>query len=532
MNTLEILKFGGKANENAQAIERAASIITQSRGKGKSLTVVMSAMFEVTDQLNDVIYFAVEHAIAGNGSKNGAHRITTIDTSGTFETDLEAAIASGNYKKVFRFNEERHHEVIDETVDPKIVGSLRLHEMVAERTVEANGHVASMVDLESIDKRWLGWILGMLGEEFMAPIMTARLLSEGIRAVHYNAPEVIVTDRNFGNASPMIEAIRENCWKSGLTSVLQKGAVGVIGGFIGSPDGGYKVTTLGKGGGDRTATALGEAMQPQFDDVSVVLYKADPNLDAIMTGDPKLITNPHVVDRLHYLEACYLGSVGGNILHPKATDHAFEGGFPIWVKTTLNPQFPGTLIDGEIRNEDDPKIKAVSAVRNGIAIRISGRGMDKPGILGRTSSALAENGIDIAFIAQSSRLEVYGAYQYTGREKGSELERKLEIESISTQRILEGALGADLGSKDIASINVSPASMLGVIGRGASRLFHLDDVFSRLGKDLLKHVKSPEDYVMATGSHGVTVLFNFRHHEFIKGVSQAAHDSVIDKVAA
>lgn len=536
---LMVQKYGGTSNGDSEAVKQSASVVAQSRRQGRALLVVESAMSGVTDQLSDVIHYAVERAIQKNGyddeeqdplSRMGQH----VEPAEILEEDpLKKAILEGNYEKVFNANAERHHLLINECVEPKIAGLMRLHEMVDRRTAKAMVFTNSMVNLHHIDMRALDWIRAVLGEGFTAPIDTAVLLSMDVDAVYYKAVNLMVTDGTYGNANPHMKAIKDRCRQSDLKSDFEKGRVVVTEGYMGSPDRGKHLVTLGKGASDRTAVIYAEAMIDYFERVSVGLYKRDPKIAAVMSADPKFVNGAHTISHMNFFEAGYLGTIGGNIFHPKTVEHALKSAapnrrpFPIRVLNSDRPQLEGTLINDEIR-PDDPVIKAVSAIPNAISIRMQGMGMDKPGIMGKSTGALAQKKIDIAFISQPSAFELFLAFQYTGREKGIELDNKLEEVSRKTQDLLREVLADDLASRDISSVSARPATLLGVIGEGATGLFNLGKVFEGLAGPFSK-LKSPHAYRMATGTYGASILFDFRGEDVKRALAQTSHDMVFEK---
>ena len=65
---------------------------------------------------------------------------------------------------------------------------------------------------------------------------------------------------------------------------MEKGVIPVVAGFLGKTKDG-KITTLGRGGSDTTAFILAEALGA--DEIVLVT-----DADGIMSGDPKIVSNP------------------------------------------------------------------------------------------------------------------------------------------------------------------------------------------------------------------------------------------------
>ncbi|MBC5809542.1 MAG: ACT domain-containing protein, partial [Candidatus Eremiobacteraeota bacterium] len=95
-------------------------------------------------------------------------------------------------------------------------------------------------------------------------------------------------------------------------------------------------TTLGRGGSDLTAIALGDALGSEaveiFTDVS-----------GVMTGDPRRIAGAHTIDRVSYAEMVELAADGAKVMHAKAAELARVTNTPYVVKG-LRSNF-GTTID-------------------------------------------------------------------------------------------------------------------------------------------------------------------------------------------
>ena len=99
-----------------------------------------------------------------------------------------------------------------------------------------------------------------------------------------------------------------------------------------------RITTLGRGGSDLTATAIGAALS--VDEVQV--WK---DVDGILTADPRLVKNAIPVARLSYEEASELAYFGAQVLHPIAMQPALKAQIPVRVKNSYNPSAPGSVID-------------------------------------------------------------------------------------------------------------------------------------------------------------------------------------------
>jgi aspartate kinase len=159
------------------------------------------------------------------------------------------------------------------------------------------------------------------GEQRSAALMAAALTAAGRRAEVVPPWQIFSTNGDFGDAD--IDDVD-------LTVVeerLRNGIVPVVGGFTGrAPDG--RLCTLGRGGSDYTAVALGAHLKAE-----VELCKADT--DGVYDCDPN--TNEHAVrfEQMTHEEAFELAAEGAKVLHDKAARMARDGAVPIWVRNTF-----------------------------------------------------------------------------------------------------------------------------------------------------------------------------------------------------
>ncbi|GBG54811.1 aspartokinase [Sporomusaceae bacterium FL31] len=168
------------------------------------------------------------------------------------------------------------------------------------------------------------------GEIISAVVMTATLQAHGLDAVMLTGGQAgIVTDSHFNNARIL------KVDPSHILRLVKQGKVPVVCGFQGmSTDG--ELTTLGRGGSDTTASALGGALNAEL----IEIYT---DVDGIMTADPRIVCNAKILDSISYSEVCQLAHQGAKVIHPRAVEIAMQKSIPLVVKSTFS-EAPGTLI--------------------------------------------------------------------------------------------------------------------------------------------------------------------------------------------
>jgi aspartate kinase len=175
------------------------------------------------------------------------------------------------------------------------------------------------------------------GEIISTVIMAHTLAAAGYPATALTGGQAgIVTDEVFGDAR--IRSINPHY----VISTLAEGRIPVVAGFQGVTDPGTgrhgAITTLGRGGSDTTASALGAALRAE----AVEIYTDVPG---VMTADPRLCPGTVTLPRVSYEEIAEMAHQGAKVLHPRAAEIAMEYGIPLWVKGTTATE-AGTQIAG------------------------------------------------------------------------------------------------------------------------------------------------------------------------------------------
>ena len=168
------------------------------------------------------------------------------------------------------------------------------------------------------------------GEIISAAVMCGLLQSRGIPAAAFTGEQAgIFTNGDFGNARiTKVAADR-------LMEHLSAGKVAVVAGFQGAAGNG-DITTLGRGGSDTTAAALGAALGAEFVDIFT-------DVDGVLTADPRLVSDAKPLAYVTYAEICNMANNGAKVIHPRAVEIAMEAGVPVRIRSTFSDGL-GTLV--------------------------------------------------------------------------------------------------------------------------------------------------------------------------------------------
>lgn len=188
------------------------------------------------------------------------------------------------------------------------------------------------------------------GEIISANIFSSLLNNNGLDSTVLTGGQAgIVTNNNYNNAK-IISLQPEK-----LLNTLEKYNVVVVAGFQGiTPDG--DITTLGRGGSDTSATALGAALGAEYVDIFT-------DVEGIMTADPRIVSDASILDVVSYNEICNLAYMGAKVIHPRAVEIAMEKNIPIRVRSTFSKN-EGTLVTNvtEINNNVEIKDRLITGI--------------------------------------------------------------------------------------------------------------------------------------------------------------------------
>ncbi|MBM6618389.1 aspartate kinase [Bacillus suaedaesalsae] len=120
-----------------------------------------------------------------------------------------------------------------------------------------------------------------------------------------------------------------------LKEMLNKFDVVVVAGFQGVSKNG-DVTTLGRGGSDTSASALGVALKAEWIDIFT-------DVEGVMTADPRIVENARPINVVTYTEICNMAYQGAKVIHPRAVEIAMHGKVPMRVRSTYSNS-EGTLV--------------------------------------------------------------------------------------------------------------------------------------------------------------------------------------------
>jgi len=345
-----VMKFGGSSVADAESIRDVAGIVE--RYRDRSPVVVVSALGGVTDLLVGAF-----EAARGDDLEGLEPLLAEIERRHRWA--LAGCVDDAR---------RRHHLGLEvDRLFERLRQRLRSVRILGEGTPKVRDAVLA------------------IGETLSALIVAAAFAEAGLPARRVEAEAVMITDDRFGAASPDLDGVRVRCEQE-IRPLLAARELPVLGGFVGANRAG-EITTLGRGGSDTSAAALGLALEAE----EIQIWT---DVDGLMTADPALVPGARTLERISFPEAAELALYGARVLHPASIEPAVRRRIPVRVLNSKRPEGAGTLVVGD-RPDAETNGPVAVASKDGMGlIRIMSRRMPMdPTLPPRVMSACAEAGM-------------------------------------------------------------------------------------------------------------------------------------------
>lgn len=301
---MKVFKFGGASVKNAEAVKNLKNIVEAYDGE---LLIVVSAMEKTTNAFEKL------HQYHKSGNRLLASQYNSIRS---FHLDICKDLFIDKSLKSGKFIEVWFSEI----------------EKIINNPPSENSNFG-------YDR------LVSYGELLSSDIIARYLKESGCDAALFDIRKVIRTDNTYREARVDWETSAKLA-----TQYLSKpdARMLVTQGFIGSTSEGLS-TTLGREGSDFTAAILAYLLDAE----SVSIWKDVPG---IMNADPAWFTKAKKIDFLSYYEAIELTFYGAKVIHPRTVKPLENKRIPLYVKSFVSPQSPGTCIAHFDRHINYPPI--------------------------------------------------------------------------------------------------------------------------------------------------------------------------------
>ena len=225
------------------------------------------------------------------------------------------------------------------------------------------------------------------GEQVTSGLLAIALNELGIKSKSYQGWQIpLETDKNFSKANI------KNIKKEKILFDLKEDYVIVVPGFQGV----YKnrITTLGRGGSDTSAVALAAAFDAERCDIYT-------DVDGVYTADPRIVSNALKLETITFEEMLELASKGAKVLQTRSVALAMNYNVKLQVLSSFENKSGTFIINERQKSMEETIISGITYTSNEAKITLFNV-IDKPGQAAMIFGALADQGINVDMIVQTS----------------------------------------------------------------------------------------------------------------------------------
>ncbi|WP_370478892.1 aspartate kinase [Tamlana flava] len=313
---MKVFKFGGASVKDAEGVKNLASVLKEI---GHSTTVVVvSAMGKTTNALEVVVKNYFEN-----------------------KTELQSSI-----QEVKKY----HNEILLDLFDNE-------NHQVFKKVITLFDELSALLKVnKSPDYSFVYDQIVGYGELVSTTIISEYLNSIGLRNIWIDVRNLVKTDNYYRRAN-----VNWTETQNLTSSKFNKSVLNITQGFLGSDDNNF-TTTLGREGSDYTAAIIAYCLNAE----SVTIWKDVPG---VLNADPRYFENAQILHKISYREAIELAFYGASVIHPKTLQPLQRKEIPLFVKSFLKPEKPGTQIGKNITLE--PMVPCFIVKKNQVLISLS-----------------------------------------------------------------------------------------------------------------------------------------------------------------
>lgn len=353
---MRVLKFGGTSLANPERFMQAADIIEKAHLADQAAGV-LSAPAKITNHLVAI----VDKAIAGESFQSNLSEATAI-----FHNIINGLYAANNH-----FAKEALLALVETELN-------QIQQVAAEsaQTKSLSDKIAATIHCR--------------GEKLSIAMMQAWFEAKGYEVTRIDPVEKLLAHGSYLESSV---DIAESTKRVDAGSIPKKNIVLMAGFTAGNEQG--ELVLLGRNGSDYSAACLAACLKADVCEIWT-------DVDGVYTCDPRLVPDAVCLETMSYQEAMELSYFGAKVIHPRTIGPLVPLNIPCLIKNTGNPDGKGTLIDGNVAN-DNLKVKGITNLDNVAMFNVSGSGMQgMVGMAARVFSTMSKAGISVILITQSS----------------------------------------------------------------------------------------------------------------------------------
>lgn len=300
---MKVYKFGGASVKDAESVRNVKEIISSIND---DLMVIISAMGKMTNAFEKVV----------NNYMQGA---------GTGQ----------DYNEIKSF----HDKIISDLELTEDEYFLSLYEKLFDKLVSKISEAPTYNYDYEYDQ------IVSFGELISTTIVSGYLNAGGVDNEWIDARKIVRTDDVYreGKVDWELTQALFNSKTGGFYQNSDKRTICITQGFIGHTDTG-QTTTLGREGSDYSAGIAAWCLDAE----SVTIWKDVPGM---LNADPKYFNNTERLPKISFREAIELSYYGASVIHPKTIKPLQNKDIPLFVKSFVNPDAEGTVIQKDIESD-------------------------------------------------------------------------------------------------------------------------------------------------------------------------------------
>ncbi len=288
-----VFKFGGASVKDSKGVENLLNIVKKF---SDNLVIVVSALGKTTNALEEILKLSFEETdkCINKFEVLKSYHFNIIndlfpDKNNTIYSEIE-----NEFKKLYNVLFEEKYDSFD----------LKYDQLVP------------------------------FGEIFSTTIVSAFLNSQQLSNKWIDIRKVLITDDTYREAKVDMALTKV---KAEVSFNFKNDKIYLTQGFIGGSKNGF-VTTLGREGSDYTAAVLANLLNAE----KVIIWK---DVDGVLNADPQYFIDTEKLNKISYQEAVELAYFGAKVIHPKMLKPLHNKNIPLYVRSFINPDGPGTEID-------------------------------------------------------------------------------------------------------------------------------------------------------------------------------------------
>lgn len=298
---MKVFKFGGASVKDAKAVKNVGKVVK--KFPNDSIMIIVSAMGKATNKLE-----AIVEAYWNNSDELNS----LVDELKEFHINI--------CQNLF----ESDHSIFNQVEEEFQMLKVKLERDKSENFDFEYDQIVSF------------------GEIISTKIVSAYLSDIGLTSKWFDARKIVRTDHKHREG--------EVDWEQTEAHLLEvkkylktPNSIAISQGFIGHTQEGY-TTTLGREGSDFSAAIFAFGLDAE----SVTIWKDVPGL---LNADPKWFDDTVKIDQISFKEAIELSYYGASVIHPKTIKPLQNKEIPLFVKSFVNPEGEGTIIQSSIESD-------------------------------------------------------------------------------------------------------------------------------------------------------------------------------------